>query len=322
MLAVAGHSGPRRERVWAVAVAYERDDPLDHLLTRLSSQTLPLAGVIVVDNANLPSTAAVAARHGADYLGSHTNLGGAGGFSLGILTALSRGANRVWLWDDDGYPEDDHCLAILVRAMDTRGADLVAPLVVSDTDAEQTAFVFRLGGARTTERRVVQRHAQIDNFAHLFNGALISADGLERFGLPDYRLFIRGDEVDLLYRIVGGGGVVFTHTAAVARHPSGAADISQVPGLPLGVLWPANPARRAITFRNRAFIFRRHGKFLLLIADYLRYGAFFLLRSRPDWRGWRDWLAATWQGYAGIVGRSGGGAPAPLTRPQQETPIV
>ena len=38
------------------------------------------------------------------YLGSRCNLGGAGGFALGMLHALAMGADWVWLADDDGRP--------------------------------------------------------------------------------------------------------------------------------------------------------------------------------------------------------------------------
>ncbi|KAN90292.1 UDP-galactofuranosyl transferase GlfT1, partial [Mycobacterium tuberculosis variant bovis Bz 31150] len=40
------------------------------------------------------------------YLGSRRNLGGAGGFALGMLHALAQGADWVWLADDDGHAQD------------------------------------------------------------------------------------------------------------------------------------------------------------------------------------------------------------------------
>ena len=154
-------------------------------------------------------------------MGSATNLGGAGGFALGMLAALARGAQALWLWDDDGYPENDDCLDILSACALSRGADLACPLVVAEDDAFRTAFTFRVDGIRTTDRKTVQQRAQIDGFAHLFNGALIQASTLRRFGLPDYRFFIRGDEVDFGCRVSRSGGLIVTCTAAVARHPSG-----------------------------------------------------------------------------------------------------
>ena len=305
---------PPASRIWAVAVAFDRDAELERLLHRLAAQTLKLAGVVVVDSANLASTAALAARHGAAYIGSATNLGGAGGFALGMLTALARGAEAIWLWDDDGYPEADTCLELLHGCAQARRADVVSPMVVAEHDPTQTAFAFRLDGRRTTARSDVQRHAQIDGFAHLFNGALVQSSSLTRVGLPDYRLFIRGDEVDFGLRVRRSGGLIVTFTAAVARHPSGLPDVGAIAGLPFGVVCPANPARRPIAFRNRAFVFRQHRQWLYLLTDPLRYAAFFLLRRRPDWAGFSDWRAATWQGWRGVFGEPAQPRPAPSPR--------
>jgi rhamnopyranosyl-N-acetylglucosaminyl-diphospho-decaprenol beta-1,3/1,4-galactofuranosyltransferase len=301
-----------RGAIWAVVVAFNRDTELVRLLTRLGGQTVKLSGIVLVDNANLPSTAAIAARFGAEYIGSAANLGGAGGFSLGMLTALARGASALWLWDDDGFPADEHCLAQLGLLARTRGADVVSPLIVADDDPAHTAFTFYMDGRRTYERALLQRQPVIEGFAHLFNGALIQSASLGRVGLPDFRLFIRGDEVDFLYRIVRTGGVLLTCTAAVAYHPSGRSDISIIPLLSFGVMCPAKPERRALAFRNRAYVFRRHHRWLYLLTDPLRYGAFFLLRRRPDWAGYRAWLAATLRGL-----REQFGEPPPPREPER-----
>jgi rhamnopyranosyl-N-acetylglucosaminyl-diphospho-decaprenol beta-1,3/1,4-galactofuranosyltransferase len=220
-----------------------------------------------------------------------------------MMTALAHGAEHIWLWDDDGFPEDEHCLGLLLAAALEHSADLISPLVVNEANHEETAFAFRLSGKSTNSRQEVQQHALIKDFVHLFNGALLRADALERFGLPDYRFFIRGDEVDFMYRLVRAGGKVFTNPAAVACHPSGAGDVHKVPGLPFGVVVPTCPLRREITFRNRAQNFLRHRKFILQIADYPRYGLYFLVRTKPDFSGFWHWLRATWQGYRGITGR-------------------
>jgi rhamnopyranosyl-N-acetylglucosaminyl-diphospho-decaprenol beta-1,3/1,4-galactofuranosyltransferase len=293
---------PSRE-IWAVVVAYQRDKEVERLLRALAQQSVKLSGIIIVDNANQASTACLSERHGAHYIGSKRNLGGAGGFALGMMSALAHGAEHIWLWDDDGFPEDEHCLGLLLAAALEHSADLVSPLVVNAVNHEETAFAFPLPRGRTHRRQDVQQHAFIQDFVHLFNGALLRADALERFGLPDYRFFIRGDEVDFMHRLVRAGGKVFTYPAAVACHPSGMGDVQKVPGLPIGVVVPSCPIRREITFRNRAQIHLRHRQFLLQLSDYVRYGLYFLARPKPDLSGFWHWQRATWQGYRGIVGR-------------------
>lgn len=290
-------------RIWVVVVAYQRDEELSRLLSKLATQSMEISGTIVVDNANLSSTANLTAIHGAHYIGSERNLGGAGGFSLGIMTALAHGADYVWLWDDDGFPEDEFCLEALYFAARQYKADLASPLVVSDTNPKRTAFAFRFAGKRVILRDVVQQFRVVHSFAHLFNGALLRADCFERYGLPDYRYFIRGDEVDFMMRLVGAGATILTYTQAIARHPSGEGEVKKIPGLPFGVVVPQCEMRAAITFRNRARNFYHHRKWLLAISDYARYGLYFLARKRPDFIGFGRWLSATLQGYRGQVGR-------------------
>jgi rhamnopyranosyl-N-acetylglucosaminyl-diphospho-decaprenol beta-1,3/1,4-galactofuranosyltransferase len=293
--------------IWVVVVAYQRDEELSRLLVKLQEQYLSISGVVVVDNASQTSTAQLSAAHGVHYIGSKRNLGGAGGFSLGIMTALARGADYVWLWDDDGFPENQFCLHELYSAARNYKADLVAPLVVSDADPQRAAFAFRLNGKRVMRRDDIQQFKVIQSFVHLFNGALLRADCFERYGLPDYRYFIRGDEVDFMFRLVRAGATVLTYTGAVARHPSGEGEVKAVPGLPFGVNVPHCETRREITFRNRAQNFLRHRKWILALSDHLRYGIYFLARSKPDFDGYRRWLSATMQGYRGHIGRQHAG---------------
>lgn len=303
-----------RSLIWAVIVAFQRDVQLERLLSRVSTQTMPLAGSIVVDNANSASTAAIAAQFGAKYVASAQNLGGAGGFTLGILSAVAYGATMLWLWDDDGFPADDHCLQRLVDCSGDSGADVTSPLVVAEDDPSQTAFVFRVHRVRTTDRRWIQSHPTIKGFAHLFSGALIQASCLPRVGLPDYRLFLRGDEVDFFYRVRRSGGLIITCTSSLAYHPSGRDEIATLPGLPFGVACPTDAGRRTLAFRNRAYVFRRHHCWLYLLTDPFRYGAFFLIRRHPDWLGYQSWISATLRGWREQFGEPPSRSPEPTLR--------
>src|SRR5205823_3560770 len=92
--------------VVAVVVTRHRRDLLADSLKVIAAQTRPVDHLVVVDNGpDQPARAVVEAYplpH--TYLPSHRNLGGAGGFALGMLHALSLGADWVWLADDDGRP--------------------------------------------------------------------------------------------------------------------------------------------------------------------------------------------------------------------------
>ena len=49
---------------------------------------------------------------------SEENVGGAGGFRIGMETAYAAGWDRIWLMDDDVVPAPD-CLATLMAVDET-----------------------------------------------------------------------------------------------------------------------------------------------------------------------------------------------------------
>ena len=80
------------DSVAVAAVTFDRPDDVRTLLKALAAQTVPLSTVALVDSGTR-DVADIAAESEAkvSYVRSHTNLGGAGGFSLAILTALASG---------------------------------------------------------------------------------------------------------------------------------------------------------------------------------------------------------------------------------------
>src|SRR5207342_2644258 len=105
-----------RERVAVVIVTYNRADLLDRMLDGLAAQTRPADAVFVIDNASGDHTAEVLNNRldlPLHVTSSQTNLGGAGGFHLGMRQAFEAGYDRIWLMDDDVVPAED-CLEVLL----------------------------------------------------------------------------------------------------------------------------------------------------------------------------------------------------------------
>src|ERR1700749_1460746 len=108
------------ESVFAVVVTHRRPDELAKSLDVLSTQTRLPDHLIVVDNdfpgdhvgSNRVRDLVAGQPIPTTYLGSRRNLGGAGGFALGMLHALALGADWVWLPGDDGRPAGEHRLPI------------------------------------------------------------------------------------------------------------------------------------------------------------------------------------------------------------------
>ncbi|WP_432476990.1 glycosyltransferase family 2 protein [Nocardioides sp. GXQ0305] len=198
--------------VAVVVVTYNRADLLGRMLDGLAAQTRRPDAVYIVDNASSDHTREVLDKwHGGDLplhvTHSPDNLGGAGGFHLGLEQAYGDGFDRIWLMDDDVVPAPD-CLAVLLAhdepclmavREDTAGRlvekaatrfDLDNPLAIKPkTGMVETEF-----GTRAAMPALVE----LENVA--FEGFMLRRDVVDRIGLPDASYFIFYDDVDYAVR--------------------------------------------------------------------------------------------------------------------------
>ena len=201
-------AGP--ETVAVVVVTYNRADLLARCLDGLAASTRRPDAVIVVDNASTDHTPDVLG--GRDDLPlqvvrSEENLGGAGGFCLGVRTAYEAGFERIWLIDDDVVPAPS-CLGVL---MSHAGPALIA--VREDRQGrlcEKAATDFDLRNPlavrpkrATVEstygtRAAMPAEVVVENVA--FEGFLVHRRVVAAVGLPDPGFFIFYDDVDFAVR--------------------------------------------------------------------------------------------------------------------------
>ena len=286
------------DTVYAVVVTHRRPQQLAESLKTLTGQTRTPDHVIVVDNdfssgdgtvrelvagQPVPST----------YLGSRRNLGGAGGFALGILHALAAGADWVWLADDDGRPADAGVLAALLDCAAKHQLAEVSPMVCNIDDPSRLAFPLRRGLVWRREVRELRSGAVgedlLPGIASLFNGALFTADALDAVGVPDLRLFIRGDEVEVHRRLVRSGLPFGTCLTAAYLHPCGSEEFKPILRGRMHTQYPDNATKRYFTYRNRGYLMAQPGLRRLLVQEWLRFGWFFLV-SRRDPAGLIEWV--------------------------------
>ncbi|MGV0871732.1 galactofuranosyltransferase GlfT1 [Mycolicibacterium sp. XJ879] len=280
--------------VCAVVVTHRRVEELAKSLEAVTAQTRAPDHLIVVDNDNDPRVAELVAAQPVPttYLGSRRNLGGAGGFALGMLHALALGADWVWLADDDGRPADSEVLGTLVACADKHGLAEVSPMVCDLDDPGRLAFPLRRGVAwrrRVEELRTGAGQDLLPGIASLFNGALFAASTLEATGVPDLRLFVRGDETELHRRLVRSGLPFGTCLNAVYLHPQGGDEFKPILGGRMHTQYPDDARKRFFTYRNRGYLLSQPGLRRLLPQEWARFGWYFLV-SRRDPAGLWEWI--------------------------------
>ena len=202
-----------------VVVTYNRADLLRGLLAGLAAQDRAPDAVYVVDNASSDHTAEVLGSVRSEHphlplevIRSEENLGGAGGFHLGVRTAYDAGHDRVWLMDDDVVPAPG-CLrvmaahpgpALMAVREDRSGRicekaatrfDLVHPWAVRPKR--------EMVEDRYPERRLMPEAVPLENVA--FEGFMVHRRVIDAVGLPDPGFFIFYDDVDYAVRVRRAG---------------------------------------------------------------------------------------------------------------------
>ena len=288
--------------VVAVVVTRHRSAQLVESLAAMAKQTHPIAHLVVIDNGPDEPAREVVEECGipATWLPSWRNLGGAGGFALGMLHALALGADWVWLGDDDGRAADETVLATLLDVAQRRMLAAVSPVVVDADDPERLAFTVRRGLTWHTSRTTLAAEADgelLSGIAAFFNGALFRAGALEMIGVPDLRLFVRGDEVELHRRMVRSKLPFGTSLAAAYLHPRGTDDLKPMLGGRLHAQHPDDAAKRYYTYRNRGYLVSKPGMRRVGLLEFPRFAWYFLV-TRRDPKGFAEWVQLLRQGRA------------------------
>ncbi len=217
------------ETVAVVVVTFNRADLLARMLDGLAAMERQPDAVIVVDNASTDHTETVldGAREAhrdlaLQVIRTEENLGGAGGFHLGVRTAHEQGFDRIWLMDDDVVPAPD-CLGVLMEVdedclmsvrEDTSGRlvekaavsfDLRNPLRIKPKRAMvETAY---------GERSTMPDKVELENVA--FEGFMVHRSVIEQIGFPDPTFFIFYDDVDYALRVRRAGHHIWAIRDAV-----------------------------------------------------------------------------------------------------------
>ncbi len=219
------------ESVAVVVVTYNRADLLSRMLHGLAQLEVQPGAVIVVDNASTDHTREVldcAPNEGLMPVHLTENLGGAGGFHLGVDSAYRQGFQRIWLMDDDVVPAPD-CLSVLLAQEEQHPGDSDCLIAVREDTAgtlvEKAALRFDLRNplalkpktamVETTygARDAMPERVEVENVA--FEGFMIHRRVIDAIGLPDPTFFIFYDDCDYAIRARRAGWRIWAVRDAV-----------------------------------------------------------------------------------------------------------
>jgi len=191
-------------RIAAVIVTYNRRELLREALDAVMAQTRRPDLVVVVDNASDDGTGELLAERAGevDLVALTHNTGGAGGFAAGIARALQRGADWVWLLDDDTVPTPT-ALAELAAVADP--AALVASAVRwTDGRPHPMNTPRPKPGASAAERAAARALGCVPIRSASFVSVLVDARAIRESGLPIADYFLWNDDFEFTTRILRG----------------------------------------------------------------------------------------------------------------------
>ncbi|MFJ5955054.1 glycosyltransferase [Paenarthrobacter sp. NPDC092416] len=214
--------------VVAVVVTYNRRELLETTLGGIASGTLVPDAVVIIDNASTDATAEYLRSYEGpvptDVVTLKTNVGGAGGFVVGMERALlDHSADYVWIMDDDTEPQ----AGALREALDVSEAyehetgdapAFIASRVVwtDGRDHPMNRMRPRIG-ASVEARTVASRIGAVQIRSASFVSVLMRAEEIRRHGLPIADYFIWNDDLEYTAR-VSRHGVALATAASVANH--------------------------------------------------------------------------------------------------------
>jgi GT2 family glycosyltransferase len=224
-------------------VSFNRGIRLVRAMEALRSQTRHVDEIIVVENGSTDGSREYLRRLGEPVVivESHRNVGGAGGFALGLAWALHRGHDLAWLMDDDAEPHAD-CLDNLLLPY---GADLsrfsfTSPQVV-DRDGKTGPRNHQVLSSRYDELFRAAEQGYLAAASSSFVGPLISLSHARRTHLPLADFFIWHDDTEYTSRLASLAPAIAVPTARIAHLPDGAGprvfDSSRATGNFRNLIW-------------------------------------------------------------------------------------
>lgn len=282
-----------------VLVTHNRPRLLRKALEALAIQTHPPTWIVVVDNASEPETRAVIDQTAMviDVVRSEKNLGGAGGFALGMRRALAIGAEWMWLMDDDAIAEPNALEKLVAPIIELSGRIGVLCSCVMEFGAialqHRRSFNSLLGFERSIGQ-AAYRHKAVQVDTASFVGFMVSAQAVWAVGLPNADFFLAYDDTEYSLRLRRNGFDIWLAPDSVIVHERSAS--ARMRSSAFG-------AKHYFNIRNRIVVKRMYAQ-AAWIGATLGAGFGFLLwmRAPRTPSSWRILARAVVDGFSSRLG--------------------
>ena len=182
-----------KHKICAIIVTYNRSALCRQCVDAISSQTYA-CDLFVVNNHSSDDTQRYLTENNIPHFTTESNIGGAGGFYMGIRKAIEFGYEYLWLMDDDCLPETD-ALEKLMEADQKLHSDfgfLSSKVLWTDGN------IHRMNEVHPIEQvydSIYSLHEAT------FVSLLIKTETVKTVGLPVSDFFIWGDDIEYTRRI-------------------------------------------------------------------------------------------------------------------------
>ncbi len=294
-------------RIAAVVVTFNRKNLLIQCVSSLFSQTRRPDKIFIIDNNSEDGTCELFSPHGLlnteniEYVRLNENIGGSGGFYVGMKEAHLQGFDWVWLMDDDADPYHDalECLEKNTRSKGTNYGSIAVcgnHLSWGVGDFRRKNVAYELWD---------ELPDVVETWMLPFIGFLVSEFTMDKVGYVDPHYFIAADDVEYCYRCRKHGISTMAIKKSKIKHPRAVSVAVNVLNKKIGCL-DLNPIKRYYDTRNRILLARKYFGFRCisetlpasLVRLYLS-----LIRSNDKKEQLRAFWMGTIDGLFGLKGR-------------------
>ena len=204
-------------KINCVVVTYNRLNLLKENLEMLGRQTYPINQIVVVDNHSTDGTTEYLKQYVGNpkftIITTKENIGGAGGFSVGLKASVLHGCDYSWVMDDDTIPLENS-IEELIQAIEQHDNIGFVCSKVLWTDRN----IHQMNRPKLLKDNDSSLHPLCRSCS--FVGALISSKAVLKVGLPIKEFFIWCDDIEYTTRIYLAGFKCYYVPNSIVIHKS------------------------------------------------------------------------------------------------------